>query len=71
MNANQLRRKHKRERRNKSKKMVITTVWFILVSVMLTGLISLMLDTWVEEIDNHAEYNKQYIQQLEDSRRDR
>ena len=71
MNANQLRNKHKRERRNKSKKMVITTVQFILVSVMLTGLINLMLDTWVEEIDNHAEYNKQYIQQLEDSRRDR
>ena len=71
MNANQLRRKHKRERRNKSKKMVITTIQFILVSVMLTGLINLMLDTWVEEIDNHAEYNKQYIQQLEDSRRDR
>lgn len=71
MNANQLRNKHKRERRNKSKRMVITTIQFILVSVMLTGLINLMLDTWVEEIDNHAEYNKQYIQQLEDSRRDR
>ena len=71
MNANQLRNKHKRERRNKSKRMVITTIQFILVSVMLTGLINLMLDTWVEELDNHAEYNKQYIQQLEDSRRDR
>ena len=71
MNANQLRNKHKRERRNKSKRMVITTIQFILVFVMLTGLINLMLDTWVEEIDNHAEYNKQYIQQLEDSRRDR
>lgn len=71
MNANQLRNKHKRERRNKSKRMVITTIQFILVSVMLTGLINLMLDAWVEEIDNHAEYNKQYIQQLEDSRRDR
>ena len=71
MNAKQLRAKHKRERRNRKREMVKNVIAFIiLVGMMIIG-IDKMLDAWVNEIDAHAEYNRNYIQQMENNRRDR
>ena len=71
MNAKQLRAKHKRERRERKRKMVENVIAFIIfVVVMMVG-IDKMLDAWVDEIDAHAEYNRNYIQQMENNRRDR
>ena len=71
MNAKQLRAKHKRERRNRKREMVKNVIAFIiLVGMMIIG-IDMMLDAWVNEIDAHAEYNRNYIQQMENNRRDR
>ena len=71
MNAKQLRAKHKRERRERKRKMITDVIAFIIfVVVMMVG-IDKMLDGWVHEIDAHAEYNRNYIQQMENNRRDR
>ena len=71
MNAKQLRAKHKRERRERKRKMITDIIAFIIfVGVMIVG-IDMMLDAWVNEIDAHAEYNRNYIQEIENNKRDR
>lgn len=71
MNAKQLRAKHKRERRERKRKMIIDVIAFIIfVVVMMVGM-EMMVDAWVNEIDAHAEYNRKYIQEIENSKRDR
>ena len=71
MNAKQLRAKHKRERRERKRRMITDIIAFIIfVVVMMVG-IDKMLDAWVDEIDAHAEYNRNYIQQMENNKRDR
>ena len=71
MNAKQLRAKHKRERRERKRKMITDVIAFIIfVAVMRVG-IDMMLDAWVNEIDAHAEYNRNYIQEIENNKRDR
>lgn len=71
MNAKQLRAKHKRERRNRKREMVKNVIAFIiLVGMMIIG-IDKMLDAWVNEIDAHAQYNRNYIQEMENNKRDR
>ena len=71
MNAKQLRAKHKRERRNRKREMVKNVIAFIiLVGMMIIG-IDKMLTAWVDEVDAHAQYNRNYIQEMENNRRDR
>ena len=71
MNAKQLRAKHKRERRERKRKMITDVIAFIIfVGGMIVG-IDMMLDAWVNEIDAHAEYNRNYIQEIENNKRDR
>ena len=71
MNAKQLRAKHKRERRNRKREMVKNVIAFIiLVGMMIIG-IDKMLTAWVDEVDAHAQYNRNYIQEMENSKRDR
>ena len=71
MNAKQLRAKHKRERRNRKREMVKNVIAFIiLVGMMIIG-IDKMLTAWVDEVDAHAEYNRNYIQEIENNKRDR
>ena len=71
MNAKQLRAKHKRERRKRKREMVENVIAFIiLVGMMIIG-IDKMLDAWVNEIDAHAQYNRNYIQEMENNKRDR
>ena len=71
MNAKQLRAKHKRERRERKRKMIIDVIAFInFAVVMMIGMV-MMVESWVNEIDAHAEYNRKYIQEIENSKRDR
>ena len=71
MNAKQLRAKHKRERRNRKREMVKNVIAFIiLVGMMIVG-IDKMLTAWVDEVDAHAQYNRNYIQEMENNKRDR
>lgn len=71
MNAKQLRAKHKRERRERKRKMVENVIAFIIFGVIMTIGMDMMMDAWVNEIDAHAEYNRSYIQELENNKRDR
>ena len=71
MNAKQLRAKHKRERRERKRKMVENVIAFIIFAVVMMVSIDMMLDAWVNEIDAHAEYNRNYIQKIENNKRDR
>ena len=71
MNAKQLRAKHKRERRKRKREMVENVIAFIIFVVIMTIGIDMMLDAWMNEIDAHAEYNRSYIQELENNKRDR
>ena len=71
MNAKQLRAKHKRERRERKREMVENVIAFIIfVGIMAIGM-NMMLDAWMNEINAHAEYNRSYIQELENNKRDR
>lgn len=71
MNAKQLRAKHKRERRKRKREMVENVIAFIIFTVVMIVGINMMLDAWVNEIDAHAEYNRKYIQEMENNKRDR
>lgn len=71
MNAKQLRAKHKRERRERKRKMVENVIAFIIFVVVMMVSIDMMLDAWMNEINAHAEYNRSYIQELENNKRDR
>lgn len=71
MNAKQLRAKHKRERRERKREMVENVIAFIIFGVIMTIGMDMMMDAWVNEIDAHAEYNRSYIQELENNKRDR
>ena len=71
MNAKQLRAKHKRERRERKRKMITDVIAFILFGVIMTIGMNMMMDAWANEIDAHAEYNRSYIQELENNKRDR
>ena len=71
MNAKQLRAKHKRERRERKRKMITDVIAFIIFGVIMTIGMDMMMDAWVNEIDAHAEYNRSYIQELENNKRDR
>ena len=71
MNAKQLRAKHKRERRERKRKMITDVIAFIIFGVIMTIGTDMMLDAWVNEIDAHAEYNRNYIQEIENNKRDR
>ena len=44
--------------------------FIILVGMMIIG-IDKMLTAWVDEVDAHAEYNRNYIQEIENNKRDR
>lgn len=71
MNAKQLRAKHKRERRERKRKMITNVIAFIIFVVVMMAGIDMMLNAWANEIDAHAEYNRNYIQELENNKRDR
>ena len=71
MNAKQLRAKHKRERRRRKREMVKNVIAFIIFTVAMIVGIDMMMDAWVDEIDAHAEYNRNYIQEIENNKRDR
>ena len=71
MNAKQLRAKHKRERRRRKREMITDVIAFIIFAVVMTVSIDMMLDAWMNEINAHADYNRSYIQELENSKRDR
>ncbi len=71
MNAKQLRAKHKRERRRRKREMVENVIAFIIFVVVMVVGIDMMLDAWMNEINAHAEYNRSYIQELENNKRDR
>ena len=71
MNAKQLRAKHKRERRERKRKMITDVIAFIIFGVIMTIGMDMMMDAWANEIDAHAEYNRSYIQELENNKRDR
>lgn len=71
MNAKQLRAKHKRERRNRKREMVKNVIAFIILAGMMIIGIDKMLTAWVDEVDAHAQYNRNYIQEMENNKRDR
>lgn len=71
MNAKQLRAKHKRERRRRKREMVENVIAFIIFAVVMTVSLDMMLDAWMNEINSHADYNRSYIQELENNKRDR
>ena len=71
MNAKQLRAKHKRGRRERTREMVENVIAFIIFVVIMTIGTDMMLDAWMNEINAHAEYNRSYIQELENNKRDR
>ena len=71
MNAKQLRAKHKRERRERKRKMITNVIAFIIFVVVMMAGVDMMLNAWANEIDAHAEYNRNYIQELENNKRDR
>ena len=70
MNAKQLRAKHKRERRKRKREMVENVIAFIIFGVIMTIGVDTM-NAWANEINTHAEYNRSYIQELENNKRDR
>ena len=73
MNAKQLRAKHKRERRERKRKreIVENIIAFIILIGIMAITINMTIDGWINEMDAHAEYNRNYIQQLENNKRDR
>ena len=71
MNAKQLRAKHKRERRKRKREIVENIIAFIVLLGIMAITINMTIDGWINEMDAHAEYNRNYIQQLEDNKRDR
>ena len=70
MNAKQLRAKHKRERIRRKREMVENVIAFIIFGVIMAIGVD-MMNAWANEIDTHAEYNRSYIQELENNKRDR
>ena len=71
MNAKQLRAKHKRERRKRKREIVENIIAFIVLIGIMAITISMTIDGWINEMDAHADYNRNYIQQLENNKRDR
>ena len=71
MNAKQLRAKHKRERRKRKREIVENIIAFIILVGIMAITINMTIDGWINEMDAHAEYNRNYIQQLENNKRDR
>ena len=71
MNAKQLRAKHKRERRERKRKMITDVIAFIVLLGIMAITINMTIDGWINEMDAHAEYNRNYIQQMENNKRDR
>ena len=71
MNAKQLRAKHKRERRKRKREIVENIIAFIVLLGIMAITINMTIDGWINEMDAHAEYNRNYIQQLENNKRDR
>ena len=71
MNAKQLRAKHKRERRKRKREIVENIIALIILIGIMAITINMTLDGWINEMDAHAEYNRNYIQQLENNKRDR
>ena len=71
MNAKQLRAKHKRERRKRKREMVENVIALIVLLGIMAITINMTIDGWINEMDAHAEYNRNYIQQLENNKRDR
>ena len=71
MNAKQLRAKHKRERRKRKREIVENIIALIVLIGIMAITINMTLDGWINEMDAHAEYNRNYIQQLENNKRDR
>ena len=71
MNAKQLRAKHKRERRKRKREIVENIIAFIILIGIMAITINMTIDGWINEMDAHAEYNRNYIQQLENNKRDR
>ena len=69
--CNQLRAKHKRERRKRKREIVENVIAFIILIGIMAITINMTLDGWINEMDAHAEYNRNYIQQLENNKRDR
>ena len=69
MNAKQLWAKHKRERRERKRKMIIDVIAFIIFAVVMMIGMDMMVEAWVNEIDAHAQYNRKYIQEIENSKR--
>ena len=51
--------------------MVENVIAFIIFVVVMAVVIDMMLTAWMVEIDAHAEYNRSYIQELENNKRDR
>lgn len=45
-------------------KAIKNVVLYLMVVGLMTLFISFMINTWVEELDNHGQYNNQYIKEL-------
>lgn len=63
--------KRKARARKSLAEMVKNGIAFIILVVCMFVFIDKALDCWVQEIDNHAEYNRQYLQEIEEVKRAR
>ena len=61
----QLKNKHKRRRAKERKQRIINGIVITVSSILIGLLVYASLCTWADNLDAHAEYNRNYIQEME------
>ena len=61
----QLKNKHKRRRAKERKQRIINGIVITVSSILIGSIVYIGLCTWSDNLDAHAEYNRNYIQEME------
>lgn len=56
----------KRARRVNMKEVLKNTIYTILLMACIAGFMKLFINTWDAEIEDHGEYTKQYLEELQE-----
>lgn len=68
MTVVQLKIKHRKEKQERKVKMVRNGILCILMVIATVAFVDVLLNAWEQEIANHGNYNREYIQQMENKR---
>ncbi len=65
MTVQQLKNKHKRRRAMERRRGIVNGIVIITVSLLIGTMVYTGLCKWSDNLDTHAEYNRQFIQDME------